>query len=169
MVAEKKITITVKAAVSGGIAIGASVAGLVWLLVTFVFAEAKDDIASVRADVAELRAAVAAGDSENLNTDLGIRQEMTELTAQLRETTQVLASLAETVGGLDESIATIDSQLTASVIRQTGFEAYVIAKLGLEAGQTPQLPARWLETQLPKLQRIFEGPDPLLNWQQGRD
>lgn len=164
MATEAKIVISVGAAVSGAVAFAVSIAGLAWLLITFVFGEAKDDIASIRSDLSELRAFTMEGDSAGQTFDLGVRQELGELTAQLRETTQVIAGLGDKVDDLGENVKGVDLRLASAIDRQSGFESYVIAKLGLSADALGKLPVSWSETQSGVLQSILGGPDPLLRW-----
>lgn len=164
MATEAKIVISVGAAVSAAVAFAVSIAGLAWLLITFVFGEAKDDIASIRSDLSELRAFTTDGNSTGQTIDLGIRQELGELTAQLRETTQVIAGLGEKVDDLAGNVQGVDQRLASAIDRQTGFEAYVVAKLGLSADALGKLPVSWSETQSELLKSILGGPDPLRRW-----
>lgn len=157
---DTEIRVTLGAAMGGAAILVAGAAAIVY----FVFGEAKDDIATIRSDLSELRQQASDGEASGLSTDLGLRQELSELTAQLRVTTTELSSLGETVGGLDASIQAVDDKLSSSVQRQVGFEAFVIARLGLGPESIPSLPTNWSESQGAILKQISAGPDPLLIW-----
>jgi len=148
------ITISVRAALWGAGVLGAALVGGTWLLTTFVLGEVKDDIHTIREDVAAVRLATDERVTTLVSSDGDLSKSISDLVAQLTVNNSELRSL-------NESITRIDDRLLASIQRQEEFERYVVTRLP----SPTSLPALWQQNQKEIISTISAlGVDPLASW-----
>jgi septal ring factor EnvC (AmiA/AmiB activator) len=155
-----RVVVTMKQAVAGGVAF----ACCAWAVLTFTIGGMRDDVSSIRTALEATQASGAQNSDKDRETEVGLRNELGELTAQLRETTATLSALADSVSGLNGSIQSVDQKLTESIFRQQDFERWVVTRLGTPGQQPTVLPA-WEAQQIDVIKAVSEGPsEPLGEW-----
>lgn len=138
-----------------GVVIGAvvSLAGIMWLITTFVFGEVKDDVALIREDVSALRAKSEEKVTELATSNSDVEKALIDLAAKLEITNARLQDLSST-------IVAVDQRLALSVQRQEDFERFILTRLPVPAS----LPLPWSQLQNELVKELSGGTDPLQFW-----
>ncbi len=151
------------ASFAGVLALGA------WAIVSHTLGSVTDDVADIRAQIIEGRSVSREISGENRRAEGELREQLTELIAQLREANTALTGLTGNLSNLDRSIVKLDERLAASVSRQQNFEKWVVAKLG-SVDSVPSvsdgmvIQESWQGSQVDIVDKIYDGTDPLAMW-----
>lgn len=121
-----RVVLTMKQAISGGVAFAGALALSAWGVFALTLGGVRDDVSSIRAAVVATQDAQGRNISSDHETEMGLRTDLGDLTAQLRETTATLSALANSVSGLNGSIQAVDQKITESTSRQQYFERWVV-------------------------------------------
>lgn len=113
-------------AVGAGVVV---VVGCAWAIWVVTLGGVREDVAAIRSAVVELDDADKDALKSAHTTEIDLRKELGDLTAQLKVTTESLSGLNQSVTGLDVSVKAVDDKLTGSIQRQEVFERYVFATL----------------------------------------
>lgn len=91
------------------------VLGGLWTVWSQTLGGVRTDVTAIRQSLDTNHTADGAAQQKAHETETGLRMELAELTAQLRETTVILSGLADAVSGLDGSIQAVDQKITTSI------------------------------------------------------
>ncbi|WP_249695311.1 hypothetical protein [Stappia sp. WLB 29] len=159
---ETVVQMTIRQLVIGVVGIS----GALWAIAHFTFGGIKSDISDIRVAVTQAQNRNADTHQAATTADSDLRSQFAGLTAELRVTNAGLTTLTDSVGGLNESIKSVDARLAASVSRQESFERYVAVRLGpIDAKQTNfEIPIQWLEQQQEVVPTLTQGDNPYVDW-----
>jgi hypothetical protein len=157
---ETVINMTMKQLLGG---VGAILAGTL-TIGYFLFGGVKSDIADIRTALTETQSRNADTHQSATSADSELRAQIAGLVAELKITNTGLTNLTASVAGLDQSIKSVDARLATSVVRQEGFERWVVARLGQDSAVPPSTPIEWQQAEGAIIDALKTDGEPLTGW-----
>ncbi|RWO24961.1 MAG: hypothetical protein EOS08_16160 [Mesorhizobium sp.] len=135
-----------------------------WVVLAFTLNNLKSDVSDIRVALTQTQDRNADTHQNATAADGDLRAQLAILTAELKVTNAGLTNLAASVGGLDESLKAVDARLAASVLRQEGFERWVVTRLGKNETMPTATPLEWQKAEGEIIDALKVGDEPLTGW-----
>lgn len=152
----------------GAVGVGVTVVVGMWGLSTFVLSTVKDDIATIRSDVAALGQKADTTIITENTKDGEIRSNLGDVVGGLELATQRLDQTSADVSDLfllvkemSFDLGTLRSQVERADLRQIYFERFVVAQIGIPF---ESLPEEWRAQTRGISESLIPGGNPLPGW-----
>jgi hypothetical protein len=154
------ITMTLKQLLAGVVLFG----GALWIVLSFTLSNLKTDVSDIRNALTETQDRNADTQQGATAADGELRAQIAGLTAELKVTNAGLINLTTSMAGLDKSMKSVDARLAASVVRQEGFERWVVTRLGPDGTMPTATPLEWRKAEGEIINTLKTGAEPLSAW-----